>query len=401
MPAFPFHNLSNDEEASGISMIIGNYKILGKNVFPLVEQALAPIPLNPEARYLITPNSLGRAEHFAEETRFGCSVAELLKNQEITELVQANRNPDFDPIHNPEAGKFEKGDMLGVHNFGFVEFMDVMGSDDEIADAARTSYTGGKKARANRGLLRYLMRHQHTTPFEMGELKFRLYIPIFVYRQLFRHRTANQLEPEMADCISNDSAFQTYSVQNEMSGRYVEMPDHYYLPEVSGIEKQSLDNKQGRSQGAFDPSEQAQIQKRLKIEVEQMREWYRTSLEQGVAKELSRANLPLSQYTLLIWKINLKNLLHFIALRLHPHAQYEVREYAWALYAIAHSCFPVATEAFDDYALHAQRFTREELHALQLHLSSEQKAAIFKAFQEKVSNSREQAEFALKLGLEL
>ncbi|MCA8939464.1 MAG: FAD-dependent thymidylate synthase, partial [Planctomycetes bacterium] len=192
---------------------------------------MAPVALNPDARYLIARASNEGAE-LSAETRFGVAVRELLSEDEIKSAESVSGETcDADE-------ELQVGDVLMVLNYGFVEFMDVMGDDDSVADAARTSYTGGKTVRKNRGLIRYLLRHHHTTPFEMGELKFRLYIPIFVYRQLFRHRTASQLEPEVADCITNDTAFQTFSVQNEMSGRYVEMPDHYFLPEISTIEQQ-------------------------------------------------------------------------------------------------------------------------------------------------------------------
>jgi thymidylate synthase ThyX len=224
-------------------------------------------------------------------------------------------------------------------------------------------------------------------------------LPIFVYRQLFRHRTASQLEPEVADCISNDTAFQTFSVQIEMSGRYVEMPDHYYLPEPGAIHIQSLDNKQGRSEGGLSLAERMAIRGRLEAEIREMRAWYGKSLDMNLAKELARANLPLSQYTLLIWKIDLKNLLHFIRLRIHPHAQYEVREYARALLAVVWSTFPVTAQAFDDYELGAQRFSRMEMQALLAQLSPNQRAAAVAAYKSLSGNAREVGEFGGKLGV--
>lgn len=370
-------------------MWIGDYEEIKKDAVQGVVKAMDPVALNPDARYFLSYSGESSA-NLMDERRLGLPVDELIDD--------AARDRLADP-QACEHCPIEPGDVVAVLNYGFVEFMDCMGSDDDIADAARTSYTGGKKAQANASLIRYLLRHQHTTPFEMGELKFRVYIPIFVYRQMFRHRTANQLEPEVSEAITNDTAFQTYSVQNEMSGRYVEMPDHYYIPEAASIQKQSDTNKQGRADGGFSPEEQAGIQYRLSDEVKAMRSWYQASTQQGVAKELARVNLPLSQYTLLIWKIDLKNLMHFCALRLHPHAQFEVREYARALMAVVKSRFPITAEAFEDYVINAERFTREEVRALRDTMSTEQRVAVWHMFAARVKNSRERAEFAAKLGL--
>jgi thymidylate synthase (FAD) len=375
-------------------MLQGGYVTVDPSKFHLVDAGMRPVPLNPEARYLISAGEHSHAGSLASELRFGCRVSDLLTNEQVSDAEAAASSEN--------TGKVEglrPGDMLAVHNCGFIEYMDVMGTDDDIAGAARTSYTGGKQVQKNQGLLRYLLRHHHTTPFEMSELKFRIYLPIFIYRQLFRHRTANQLEPEVAECISNDTAFQTFSVQNEMSGRYVEMPDHYYLPEPASVQLQSTDNKQGRAIG-LTPDEQQQVRERFASEIKRMREWYGSSISQGLAKELARAQLPLSQYTLLIWKIDLKNLLHFIRLRIHPHAQYEVREYARALLAVVRTAFPITAAAFDDYELGAVRFSRSELESLLEQMSPAQREAAMAAYRERVKNGREQLEFAEKLGLD-
>ncbi|NUQ35683.1 MAG: FAD-dependent thymidylate synthase [Planctomycetaceae bacterium] len=353
-----------------------------------IVEALAPVAMNPDARYFLGRGGFDPAK-LAEETRFGLSVSQLLDKGAISSLAGGKSSDS----------EYKPGDTIGVLNYGFVEYMEAMGDDDAIADAARTSYTGGKRTRSNEGLLRYLLRHQHTTPFEMGEFKFRVYIPIFVYRQMFRHRTASQLEPEIADCITNDTAFQSFSVQNEMSGRYVEMPNHYFLPELASIQKQSTDNKQGRNEGTFSPAEQKALRDKFQREVGTMRQWYEASLKDDVAKELSRVNLPLSQYTLLIWKIDLKNLMHFIALRAHGHAQYEVREYARALLAFVRTRFPVTASAFEDYMISGDRFSRGEIEALRTVLTEQQREKVYQHFAEQVKNSRERAEFAAKLGI--
>lgn len=370
---------------------VGGFEIVEPGKNPGIVASLSPVPVNPDGRYLIARSELAGTT-LARETRFGMPVRELLSSDAI---ASADNATDTSP-----GEALKPGDTLACLNYGFVEFADVMGTDDDIANAARTSYTGGKSVRANEGLIRYLLRHHHTTPFEMGELKIRLYIPIFVYRQLFRHRTASQLEPEVADCISNDTAFQAFSVQNEMSGRYVEMPDHYYVPELAAIQRQSTDNKQGRSADGITADERVAIRARFVSEIKAMRAGYQASLKDDLAKELARANLPLSQYTLLVWKIDLKNLLHFIALRLHPHAQYEVREFARALYAVVQSTFPIAASAFDDYMLGGVRLTRTEAAALAANVPEEHRMATYKAFCKQISNKRERAEFAEKLGLD-
>ncbi len=375
-------------------MLHGGYVPVDPAKFSLLDKAMQPVPLNPEARYLIAAGEHSRAGSLASEHRFGCQAGRLLSADQIAAAEAAAGAPN-----SPSNELLLPGDMLAVHNCGFVEFMDVMGTDDDIAGAARTSYTGGKQVQKNQGLLRYLLRHHHTTPFEMGELKFRLYLPIFIYRQLFRHRTASQLEPEVADCITNDTAFQTFSVQNEMSGRYVEMPDHYYLPEPASVQLQSVDNKQGRGDG-LTPVQQQAVRDRFDSEIRKMREWYGESLNMGLAKELARAQLPLSQYTLLIWKIDLKNLLHFIRLRIHPHAQYEVREYARALLAVVHSTFPITAAAFDDYELGSVRFSRSELDALLSQMPEDARKAALSAYRAENKNAREGLEFADKLGIQ-
>jgi thymidylate synthase (FAD) len=378
-------------------MISGGYEQVPSSHFAAMNAAMLPVPLNPDTRYLIARSGL-EGSSLSDETRYNLPVIQLLDPAAAARAQAAPTTPGPQHAAN-DTEPLRPGDTLAVLNAGFVEYMDVMGDDDSVADAARTSYTGGKTKQKNAGLIRYLLRHSHTTPFEMGELKFRLYLPIFVYRQLFRHRTASQLEPEVADCISNDTAFQSFSVQNEMSGRYVEMPDHYYLPELAAIQKQSLDNKQGRAGASFTDAERREVRARLEREIREMRGWYKNSLSVDLAKELARANLPLSQYTLLIWKIDLKNLLHFIALRIHPHAQYEVREYARALLAVVHAAFPVTAEAFDDFVLGGERLTRGELTALRGVMTDDHRRAALLSFCATTKNARERLEFAEKLGL--
>ncbi len=229
-------------------------------------------------------------------------------------------------------------------NHGFVRLVDIMGDDTAIVQAARTSYgKGTKSVSEDRGLIRYLMRNRHTSPFEMVELKFHVKLPIFVARQWIRHRTASV---------------------NEVSGRYSEMPSESYIPELENIKKQSTDNKQGRSNEAFSPEYTAYIQSKLRnAQAAQFAE-YSEYLEAGVARELARINLPLSTYTEWYWKIDLHNLFHFLKLRLDRHAQYEIRVYAEAIADIVKQCVPIAYEAFEDYLLNSLYLSELEQKAL-------------------------------------
>ncbi|MBS1538815.1 MAG: FAD-dependent thymidylate synthase [Bacteroidetes bacterium] len=227
---------------------------------------------------------------------------------------------------------------------GFVRLIDVMGNDNSIVQAARVSYgEGTKRLTEDRGLIRYLLRHQHTTPFEMVEFKFHIKLPIFIARQWIRHRTANV---------------------NEYSGRYSEMKDEFYIPALGNIRPQSTMNKQGRSDETF-PTEQAEIiADKFAASQDQMYAEYRELLEMGVAREIARINLPVSNYTEWYWKIDLHNLFHFLKLRIDDHAQYEIRVYGEAIASIVKEIVPVAWEAFEDYVLHSLKFSRLEANAI-------------------------------------
>lgn len=234
---------------------------------------------------------------------------------------------------------------------GFVRLIDYMGNDDSIVQAARVSYgSGTKKVHEDRGLIRYLMRHQHTTPFEMVEFKFHVKLPIFVARQWIRHRTANV---------------------NEYSGRYSEMKDEFYTPEEQHLRKQSTTNKQGRSEEGFETNEAQTILSTLSDIADNAYNQYEALLEKGVAREIARIVLPVSNYTEWYWKIDLHNLFHFLRLRLDAHAQYEIRVYAEAMAQIVQQIVPVAYEAFEDYMLHSAKFSRLELLTLKRMLSGE------------------------------
>ena len=235
------------------------------------------------------------------------------------------------------------GGYSPVLDHGWVSLVDYMGSDEDVERAARVSYGHGtRKSSQTRGLVRYLRRHHHTTPSEMVELKFHCVMPIFVARQWIRHRTASV---------------------NELSARYSLMPLLFYQPAAEQFALQSRSNMQGREGGA--PAA---------VYDEAVRRWealradaggaYAWMLEEDVARELARIDLPLSTYTQWYWKIDLHNLLHFLTLRVDPRAQWEIREYGRVLAAMVRRVAPLSYEAWVDYDLSARSFTRAEREAL-------------------------------------
>jgi len=262
-------------------------------------------------------------------------------------------------------------------NAGFVRLVDYMGGDESIVQAARVSYgRGTKTVNEDRGLIRYLMRHMHTTPFEMVELKFHVKLPIFVARQWIRHRTANV---------------------NEYSGRYSVMKDEFYIPEPQAIHRQSRRNKQGRAKEEVPEELRKKV---LDILGSAQRETYReysTMLEEDIARELARIHLPLSLYTEWYWKIDLHNLFHFLHLRIDPHAQHEIRVYGEAVAEITKNVVPVAWEAFEDYVLKAEKFSRLELEVLTKQLDTSRITA--ELLESKGFGKREAEEFLEKLKL--
>jgi len=223
---------------------------------------------------------------------------------------------------------------------GFVGLIDYMGSDDAVVQAARVSYgTGTKKVQEDRGLIRYLMRHEHTTPFEMCEVKFHIRLPIFVMRQLIRHRTAQV---------------------NEYSGRYSVMSDDFYIPELDNIKKQSKTNKQGRDED-FSDEDKARTQIWMENVHNRADYVYHKFIEDDMARETARAILPVSNYTEAYWKCNIKNFLHMAWLRMDAHAQWEIQEFARAMYGLVQPLFPAVCEAFEDYKLNAVRLSSMEV----------------------------------------
>src|SRR5215203_1278843 len=220
---------------------------------------------------------------------------------------------------------------LHVPSHGFVRLVDYMGSDQSIVQAARVSYgSGTKTVREDRGLIRYLLRHDHTTPFEMVVLKFHIKAPIFVIRQWMRHRTASI---------------------NEESARYSIMKEEFHEPAWEDVGYQSKDNKQGRS-GEAVPQELVQrFLDFLKTDRQNAYAHYEQFLNDNVARELARIVLPLSLYSEFYWQMNLHNLLHFLRLRLDAHAQKEIRDFATQVALCVQAVAPMAWEAFEEYKI--------------------------------------------------
>jgi thymidylate synthase (FAD) len=233
---------------------------------------------------------------------------------------------------------------LKVLDKGFVRLVDYLGGDQRIVQAARVSYGAGTKTvRQDQGLIDYLMRHEHTSPFEQVILTFHTKMPIFVARQWVRHRTARL---------------------NEISGRYSVMKDEFYVPEPDQIRKQSDVNLQARSSEVFPRDEAQAVIEEFKADQQTIYEHYSGMIEKGVAREIARGNLPLSLYTEWYWQIDLHNLFHFLALRLDSHAQYEIRVYAEAMAQCAKVVAPFAYEAFEEHILGSVKLSRRECAAL-------------------------------------
>ena len=236
---------------------------------------------------------------------------------------------------------------------GFIRVVDYMGDDSAVVQAARVSYgRGTRKTSEDAGLIRYLMRHRHSTPFEMCEIKFHVKLPLFVARQWIRHRMASV---------------------NEYSARYSVLDREFYLPDATQIAAQSRVNNQGR--GEVLSAETAQeVLSILQRDALQCYDDYEQMLDpegMGVARELARINLTLNTYTQWYWKIDLHNLMHFLALRSDPHAQYEIRVYAQKMIEILKAWVPHTAQAFEEYRLGAYSFSASMLRVLRRRLAGE------------------------------
>jgi len=283
------------------------------------------------------------------------------------------------------------GKKFHVLDDGFVRVVDYMGGDEAIVQAARVSYgKGTKKVSEDRGLIRYLLRNFHTTPFEMSEIKLHVRVPMDTWRQWIRHRTANV---------------------NEYSTRYSIAIDASQKTDAGEWRIQAKDNKQG-SEGFFDNAIGSKLTEREEELQQFAREIYQERLQLGVAREQARKDLPLSTYTEAYWKIDLHNLLNFLALRMDNHAQFEIRSYASVIgNEIVSRWCPIAWQAFKDYRMNSMSFSSLELQILKLLVTGDKQAALklaeefgwLKKINDKLSKNRERIEMEeklMELGLE-
>ena len=261
--------------------------------------------------------------------------------QELADARSASTNTRRATVPALEEILFEAAPVL---DHGFVRVVDYMGDDAAIVQAARVSYgRGTKQVSEDAGLIRYLMRHRHSTPFEMCEIKFHVKLPVFVARQWIRHRTANV---------------------NEYSARYSVLDREFYVPAPEQLAAQAATNRQGRGD-VLEGAEAERALRWLRDDAMQAFDHYESMLNedetaadhdadgQGLARELARMNLPLSTYTQWYWKCDLHNLFHFLSQRADPHAQYEIRVYADAMLEMVKRWVPLAYQAFMDYRLGA------------------------------------------------
>lgn len=271
-------------------------------------------------------------------------LRELLETNNITKRVVAPALEEM--LYKP----------ISVLDHGFIRVVDYMGDDSSIVQAARVSYgRGTKKSLQDKGLINYLMRHRHTTPFEMCDIKFHIKLPIFIARQWIRHRTASV---------------------NEYSARYSILSNEFYVPQKINLSAQSAINKQGRSDDKL-PDDVAD--KVLRIIKEDSEKCYRHYIEMmneddqgniidentvGITRELARMNLTLNHYTEWYWKINLHNLLHFLALRADSHAQYEIRVYAQAMLDVVKAWVPYGYEAFVEHNMNGATISRKGIEII-------------------------------------
>ena len=243
----------------------------------------------------------------------------------------------------PEAEKILDKEIK-VLDHGFVRLVDYMGSDARIVQTARVSYGEGTKTlREDAGLIDYLLRHEHSSPFEHVIFEFHAKMPIFVARQWIRHRTARL---------------------NEISGRYSVIKDEFYVPEAVSINFQSKDNKQGRAVDDVPPELKEKVIDLLAKDQQSVYKNYEEMIDDDISRELARINLPLSTYTEWYWQMDLKNMFHFLKLRMDHHAQWEIQEYGRAMAQIVKAVCPLAYDSFERHMVNGARFSAHELYAI-------------------------------------
>jgi thymidylate synthase (FAD) len=288
----------------------------------------------------------------------------VIRKEQLEEIaaLRAVENKTIRPVA-PELEKILY-QPISVLDHGFVRVVDYMGNDSAVVQAARVSYgQGTKKVNADKGLINYLIAHRHTTPFEMCEIKFHIKLPIFIARQWIRHRTASV---------------------NEYSARYSIMEDEFYIPKAEHLSAQSKVNHQGRDESrVLNKEEQKRVLEILKKDSANAYSHYLEMINQdssgqvvdgkkeGLARELARMNLPINCYTEWYWKIDLHNLLHFLALRADKHAQYEIRVYAEVMLDMVKKWVPYSYEAFDKYRKNGKELSNSAIEVIKKILKGE------------------------------
>ena len=277
-----------------------------------------------------------------------------LSDEQLAEITASRANPQLTLRSVAPGMERHLYTAQPVLDHGFVRAIDYMGDDAAIVQAARVSYGAGTRHVQNdEGLIRYLMRHWHSTPFEMCEVKFHVKLPVFVARQWIRHRTANV---------------------NEYSARYSILDREFYIPAPEHLAAQSTVNNQGRGE-LLEGEEAARVLDILREDAMRSYDHYEDMLSQdgqkGLARELARMNLPANVYTQWYWKVDLHNLFHFLRLRADAHAQYEIRTYAEVMCQIVRDWVPLAYGAFEDYRLGGVSLSGKAIEVLKRRLAGE------------------------------
>ncbi len=285
---------------------------------------------------------------------------ETQKNDELNEVLSSEYKTKRATVKEIDDLLYKPIKLL---DHGFVRVIDYMGDDSAIVQAARVSYgKGTKQVSQDRGLINYLMRHRHTTPFEMCDIKFHIKLPIFIARQWIRHRTASV---------------------NEYSGRYSILGNDFYLPAPENLSPQSKINKQGRDDNVVSPEVAGEVLGILEKDAKNCYKHYIELMNEddagniidsekvGITRELARMNLTLNHYTEWYWKINLHNLLHFLSLRADSHAQYEIRVYADAMLDIVKAWVPFTYDAFIEYKKDSAHLSKTSMSVIKRMLSGE------------------------------
>jgi thymidylate synthase (FAD) len=296
--------------------------------------------------------------------------------------------------HRPFAPGLEPylNQTTNVLDHGFIRVVDYMGTEQCIVDAARTSYQRGtERKQEDPKLIRYLMRHQHGTPFEMCEIKFHVKLPIFVARQWIRHRTASV---------------------NEASARYSILSKEFYIPSEDQLAVQSATNRQGRGE-VLEGAQAKRVLTLLQHDAELCYQHYEEMLNdpsshdyepalQSLSRELARMNLPVNFYTQWYWKVDLRNLMHFLALRADSHAQYEIRVYAQEMLKVLEAWLPNVYQAFIDYEMEAYKVSAQGKKVLRkMTQLLERNDQLTTLINETIPDRREREEFLLQFGLNM